>query len=294
MRTDFTPDNVDVWVDSWKRGDIIEGVARAWLNSFDFEHINIIVNHSSVTLDNFSDDIKPRIKIWNNAMRHDTSVGPSNKNYNQAYVHTFLSGKRYCMVSHDNIFVAPGWVDLIKNTNYDLYLAPQGDQVHLMTREGLNFFGWWDERYATQGHNELDFIVRALRKDIGVNRASLVDYHGWHGWPLADTFDGTDIKCPVVTTGHPEYGNGFPYLRWNDIGLAEYWTRADKIKIPATGMGKQNENKILYARGQAWNNKKWRNAPPYSYENFVKGPTVDEVDWYPWAELHVPQAILQY
>jgi len=286
-RKDFTPDNIELWICNYKRANTIDMFSREWLNSFDFERVNIIVNHSSVTIDDFADDIKPKIKIWNNILRHDDAVGPYTEDTNRAYIHTFMSGKRYCILSHDNMTVKKGWDDLIKNTDYELYMAPQGDQVQLMTREGLKRFGWWDERYSTNGNHEIDYLCRVLRQDIGNNRASLVDYHRWEGWPRTDFFDGTDIKNPIVLTGHPEFGNGFPYLRWNDIGLGDYWVRADKNKIPANGMGNQYKDQNLFIRGSAWNNKKWRNNMPNTYTNFINGPTESEIDWYPWSDLYV-------
>lgn len=279
-RTDFTPDNVELWISNWKRKELMDGFAREWLNTFDFERVNIITNHSSVTIDDFADDIKPRIKIWNNVMRHDYAIGPMVENYNQAYVHTFLAGKKYCITAHDNMIIKSGWVDIIQQTDYDLYIAPQGDQVCLITLEGLRTFGWWDERYATNGNHELDYSVRVLRKDIGQNKASIVDYHGWHDWPTEPTFNGTNIKNPVCRIGHPEYGNGFPYLRWNDVGLDKYWTRASKSHVPQCGPKTQKFEKL------SWNDKKWNGRAPNAFENFINGPAEDEIDWYPWLDIN--------
>lgn len=279
-RTDFTPDNVELWVSNWKRKDVIDMFARQWLNSFDFEKVNIIANHSSVTIDDFSDDIKPRIKIWNNAMRHDHSIGPMVENYNQSYVHTFISGKKYCITAHDNMLIKDGWVDIIRDTDYDLYMAPQGDQIALMTLDGLRRFGWWDERYATNGNHELDYITRVLRMDMGYNRASLVDYHGWHGWPDQLMVDGNPVN-PICRTGHNEFGNGFPYLRWNDVGLDKYWIRAPKNTVPQCGSKTKNFEQLK------WNDKKWRGTAPNTFENFMQGPTEEEIDWYPWLDVNL-------
>jgi len=274
-RTDFTPDNIELWICNYQRGDVIDKFTRQWLNSFDFERVNVITNHSSVTIDNFADDIKPKIKIWNNVMRHDDAIGPIVQNFNQAYVHTFLSGKQYCICSHDNMLVKSGWDSVIKETDYDFYSAPQGDQIHLMSRKGFDTFGWWDERYATNGNHELDYIVRAIRKDIGRNRASIVDYHGWHGWPTDAKFHGTDIESPICRIGHPQFGNGFPYLRWNDVGLDKYWQRENRGNLPEWLPGKST-----------WNDRKWNHLPPNDFNNFISGPNQEEIDWYPWSKLY--------
>jgi hypothetical protein len=279
MRTDFTPDNVELWISNWKRKDVINTFATQWLNTFDFERINVITNHSSVTMDDFSHEIQSKIKIWNNVMRHDHAIGPMVENYNQAYVHTFLAGKKYCITAHDNMIIKDGWVDIIRNTDYEMYMAPQGDQVCLMTLEGLRTFGWWDERYATNGNHELDYTVRVLRKDLGINKASIVDYHAWHNWPSVPKFEGTDINNPIVREGHPEFGNGFPYLRWNDVGLDKYWVRANKQQVPQTGPKTEEFQKLT------WNDTKWRNQAPNTFSNFIEGPIHDEIDWYPWLDL---------
>jgi hypothetical protein len=290
MRTDFTPDNVEIWISNWKKTDLISDIARQWLNTFEFERINIIANHSSVSIDNFDDDIKSRIKVWNNVMRHDYAIGPMVENYNQAYVHTFLSGKKYCICAHDSMIIKEGWVDIIRNTDYLFYMAPQGDQVTLMTLEGLQTFGWWDERYATNGNHELDYAVRVLRADIGHNKASLVDYHNWYGWPTEEYFEGTNIRTPVVRLGHPEFGNGFPYLRWNDVGLDRYWIREDKRKMPQFD-SKQIPSLTPKYEKIKWNDIKWRNHSPSAFDSFIEGPTVDEIDWYPWLDINTITAM---
>jgi len=286
MRTDFTPDNVELWISNWKRKELIDSVVREWLDSFDFERVNVIANHSSVTIEDFGRDIVSKIVMYDNVMRHDNAIGPMNENYNQAYVHTFLGGKRYCICAHDNMYIDSGWVDIVKNTDYDLYMAPQGDQIHIITLEGLQTYGWWDERYATNGNHELDYIVRALRVDIlgGVNKSSMVDYHGWHGWPLdkidLETEDGSLFLAdsPIVTEGHPEFG-GFPYLKHNSVGLENVWRRMDKGSVPQTG---PKTDKFV---NLDWNDRKWRGMAPNVYNNFVEGAAEDEVDWYPWLDV---------
>lgn len=286
MRTDFTPDNVELWISNWRRKDHIDRFVREWLNSFDFERVNVITNHSSVTIDDFSPEIAQRVKIWNNVMRHDSAIGPMNENYNQAYVHTFLSGKKYCLCAHDNMLIKEGWDQLIRETDYELYMAPQGDQVHLMTLEGLRHYGWWDERYATNGNHELDFIVRALQKDLltGDSKSTIFDLHAWHGWPRESILswrlpNGVDVqsKNPVVYGLHPEMP-GLPTLAHNPIGLENYWIRSDKNEVPQTGPKTPN------FRTLKWNNEKW-GGDPQSFEHFCGGPSSDEIDWYPWLDL---------
>lgn len=284
MRTDFTPDNVELWISNWKRKDQIDFFVRQWLDSFDFEYVNVIVNHSSVTEEDFGLDIRPFVRVWNNVMRHDDAIGPMTENYNQAYVHTFLSGKKYCICAHDNMEIEQGWDDIIRHTDYDLYTAPQGDQIHVITLDGLRHYGWWDERYATNGNHELDYIVRALRRDLltGDHRSSLVDWHGWPDWPTGTielmTEDGyqLSIDSPIIK-GNP-YIPSLPTLSHNSVGLESYWKRANKNDVPQTGP------KTPQFRELKWNNKKW-GGDPQRFESFVSGPTYEEIDWYPWLDL---------
>jgi len=287
MREDFTPDNVELWISNWKRKTQISDFVREWLNTFPFERVNVITNHSSVIIDDFSDDIRPLVKIWNNVMRHDDAIGPMTENYNQAYVHTFMSGKRYCICAHDNMHIQHGWDELIRNTEYDLYLAPQGDQIHLITLEGLQTFGWWDERYATNHYHELDYIMRALRLDISLRmlqsqppRASLVDWHGWHGWPEHLTMRNVTVDSPIIR-GNPHYPNQ-PTLSYNSVGLENYWVRANKAEVPQHG-----EKIPKFKSLNTWNATKWgveQNELPH-YKNFVDGPILPEINWHPWLDL---------
>jgi hypothetical protein len=166
MRTDFVPENIELWIDNWKRKNVVGMVAKSWLDSFPFKQINVIINHSSVTIEDFPEEIRPKIKIWRNELRHDLSKGPITHNLNQAYAQTFLSGKNYCIFMHDGYVAKQGWQDcVINNPEYSFMLAPQGDGFHIQTLEGLKTFGWWDQGYTTVAcWLEIDYICRALRK----------------------------------------------------------------------------------------------------------------------------------
>ena len=265
MRTDFTPENVEIWIDNWKRKEVVNVVAKSWLNSFPFERINFIINHSSVTIEDFEQSIRPKIKIWNNVLRHDLSRGPITKNINQSYIHTFLSNKKYCIVAHDSYYALKGWDEIIKNTNYDFYSAPQGDGFHIMTLSGLKKYGWWDERYATTGWHEIDFLARVLRTDTikKYNSASIIDIHElWN----ADSYSINNK------------------LFYNDCGLQDYIKRFDKDKIIQIGPRK---NGIFNEKGERWHLKKWPFpfSPQTTNMNLQIGPTEEEIEWYPWLDI---------
>ncbi len=193
MRTDFHPGNVELWICNWCRPAAVNQTVRNWLESWPFTRANVIANHSSITLKTFDFDLQPRIKLWPNVLRPDCAVGSLSQIWNACYLHTFLQGKRYALCSQDDILVQAGWLQLIENSNYDAYFAPQGDRVHLITREAVRKIGWWDERFATIGYHELDFMVR-LRQ--------------------------TDVLC-VIEDGHCD-----GYLQINPIGLSAYWQDA--------------------------------------------------------------------
>ncbi len=271
MRTDFTPNNIEIWIDNWKRKNVIGFAAKSWLDSFPFEKINVIVNHSSVTIEDFPDEIKDRIKLWPNVLRHDSSKGPINKNINQAYVQTFLSKKKYCIFLHDSYYVKPGWEKCVIESDYDFYSAPQGDGFFICTLQGLKTFGWWDERYSSIAHwHEIDFLCRALRKSLVLNegKCSLVDIHGL--WP-----------------------NDFPFVRnhhlyYNTVGLENFITRFPKNEIVQIG---ENANGRFKEKAEQWHKRKWEkmfDQLPHgsgTLYNILNGPKEPEIDWNPWLDL---------
>lgn len=260
IRTDFTPNNISLWIDNWKRKNFVSQTCEYWLNSFPFEEINVIVNHSSITIEDFSPEIRSKIKLWPNILRHDLSRGPVPKNINTSYIHTFLNGKKYSIFAHDNMIIKPGWHECIINTDYDLYMAPQGDQVVIQTLEGFKTFGWWDERYSTDWF-EIDYICRAFRKAEFEKKGKFSVYDLHSGWP-SQWFENR--------------------TSYNSVGLENFFTRADKSIITQTGPKK---SQFFQDQAEAWNNTKWRNSPPCSFDNVMQGPTVEEINWYPWIKI---------
>jgi hypothetical protein len=250
MNSDFSKKTFDLWIDNYKRPREINLTCRSWLESEDIDTVNVIVNHSSVNIDTFDDDLKPKVKLWPNVMRHDLSRGPITRNINQAYIHTFLSGKKYCIVAHDNMLIKPGWGDIIRSTDYEFYSAPCGDQVHIMSLNGLQKLGWWDERFATMGNHELDYLVRAVRKKDSA-KLSIVDHH--LGWP-----------------------NELPFIRsnacyLNPCGLEEHFCRMSKGDTPQ--VGESRSVKLAHQQSE-WSQKKWAGYDPTHIHNLRTGPKV--------------------
>lgn len=272
MNHDFIPDNVELWIVNWKRKEALNQTLRSWLSSgFDFREktIKVVSNHSSITQESIDQDLQPMVEVRRNVMRHDNSLGPTSRNYNEAYVHTFLTGtKKWCMCAHDNMNIKSGWSDAIKDSNYDLYIAPQGDQIHVVSLEGLRTFGWWDERYSSNGHHELDYLSRALHRCLNNKqaKASLVDIHWWE-------------NNSRYTVGNR--------LNYNDIGLSDFWERMDKSSIPQSG-SKGFKFDVLC---DSWQTKKWgtSKASEQGYQTTIKGvergPLVEEHNWYCWLDL---------
>jgi hypothetical protein len=269
MRTDFIPNNIEFWVLNWKRKNLINDIMRSWLVSFPFNCVNLISNHSSITEDCIDRDIKPKVKVWRNVLRHDAAVGPITRNMNEAHLHTFLAGKKYCLVIRDDMLAIPGWHECIINSNYDYYSGPQGGQIQLTTLDGFRTFGWWDERYSTNTHFELDHISRTLHKCLYENaKASLMDIHWWEP--------------------NPQYTVG-TNLVWNDVGLTRFVKRIDHGLLPQHGP----KGAKFDALATAWQKQKWHGCydgkqPGYqtSIKGVHEGPSVDEINWYPWLDLN--------
>lgn len=273
MNTDFTPENTSVWIDNWKRKDVVGNkIAQSYFDSWpDLQEINVIVNHTSVTIEDFPLEMRHKIKLWPNVLRPDCSRGPVCRNINYAYIHTFLAKKKYCVYAHDSYYVKPGWADCIKNSDYDLYFAPQGDGFHVMTLEGLKIFKWWDINY-NQPWTEIDYICRALRKAHVLNegRASLVDVHGL--WPNS---------LPFVKNHH---------LFYNSVGLENYVTRLSYQSHPQIG---ETRNQSYTDRAEKYHKRKWpemfdkqphhRNHGDGTLINIMNGPNPEYDDWEPYA-----------
>lgn len=269
MNNNINVDNTNIWILNWKRPETLNKVIRSWLNSCDIDKINVVSNHSSVTQQSIDKDLVDNVIVWRNTMRHDRSFGPLARTINECYVHTFLANKKYCICSHDNMIIQKGWQDTINSSDYDLYFAPQGDQIHIMSLQGLKDFGWWDERYSSNGHHELDYLSRALNKCLFQNKkASLVDIHFWQ--PNDRYTEGTNLK-------------------YNDVGLSNFFSRMDTVEAAKTGYKGAKFEQIC----SEWQNKKWgtENNHVEGYQTSVKGvykgPIIaDEINWYPWFDVN--------
>lgn len=272
----FTPDNTEVWIDNYKRKDVIgDVVARSYLSTWpDLERINIIVNHPSVILeDDFSPEIRSKIKLWPNVLRHPLSRGPITKNINQAYIHTFLSGKKWCVFAHDSYVVTPGWREcVVNNPGYDLYMAPQGDGFFITTLNGLKTFGWWDEGYTTMGWHEINHICCALRKSHVLNqgRSSIYDRH--RIWPKSLSF--------VSPIGE---------LHYNSVGLENHVVRLPMATHPQIGSRARDS---FTTKAEKYHNNKWEKSfetQEGTLYNIMNGPKFEAeslVDFYPWIDIN--------
>ncbi len=261
MNYDFTPDNIEFWIDNWKRKHVINSICKAWLDSFPFTKINIIVNNSTIDENVFDESIRDRLKLWKNVMRHDVSRGPITKNINQAYIHTFLSKKKYCVFIHDDLMPREDWFVPIINSDYHFYMV-YCDQFQIQTVKGLQSVGWWDERYATLGWHEIDYMNRAWRASQSDKsfKTSLIDAHA--AFP------------------HEYFVDGKSY---NSVGLENYMWRLDHTTVPQIGPTK---NQYFSDQQQLWNKIKWQGHAPWSKHSLDNGPSVDEINWYPWLNLN--------
>lgn len=269
MKNDINPNNTELWILNWKRPEVLNLVLKSWFESFEFKNINVVSNHSSVKQEDIDINLRDNVRVWRNVMRHDQSYGPLARTINECYVHTFMTNKKYCICAHDNMLAKTGWSEKINQTDFELLFAPQGDQVHINSRNGLLNFGWWDERYSSNGHHELDYISRALNKCLHDNRkkASLVDIHYWQ-----ENKTYTSNNC----------------LNYNNIGLSENFLRLDTLIAPKTGP----KGDRFEAECSKWQTEKWgtvrNDIPGYqtTIDGVMNGPKIkQEINWYPWFDI---------
>lgn len=276
MSKDFNADTCEIFIDNFKRRELIGNVvSRSYLDTFpELEKINVVVNHPSVTIDDFPEDIRDRIKIWKNDFRHPLARGPISQNYNGALLHTFLTmKKKYLIYAHDSYVVSKNWKECIENSDYNFYSAPLGDSLIVMTLEGLRTFGYMDPCYLTMGWHEISYLTEILRKShfLKQGKASIIDHHGL--WPNELSF---------VHQHH---------LHYNSVGLENYVQRFSMNEVPQIG---ERSNLEFTQRAEKYHKLKWRHPfdkiNGYSegegtLENLIEGPLLESLDPFPWFDV---------
>lgn len=242
------PDDVSLWIVNFKRLDALHQTISDWLNSFDFDVVNVIANDPTTDFSHIRETY-PQVMIWPNIFREPWETGSIAWCWNMCMRHTFLH-RDWCLMSQDDVLITPGWDELITD-DFWTYVAPVGDTIQLQSLTGFNHVGWFDERFRAIGGPEADYILRMMQ--TYPERLSAHDEHVWQ-------------------------------LRHNDVGLANHWRAAPMVgEVRATRMAHNMplSNDECFAR---WNQKWGINVDDlltsrrYDTE---RQPGWDEIDWYP-------------
>jgi hypothetical protein len=241
------PDEVSLWITSFRRQEALHGTVSGWLRSFPFEEVHVIANDPGADYSAVQAQW-PQVKIWRNVFRSQWETGSIAWCWNQAMRHTFET-RRWCLMSQDDVAVAPGWPELVTD-DYDTYVAPHGDTVQLQSLAGFNAVGWFDERFRAIGGPEADYLLRCFQAIP--ERLSAHDEHGWQ-W------------------------------RHNDVGLADYWRGMPKTGEVGATRAAYNE-KFADAECFARWNAKWGehvDSLMTHAKDAQRQGGWDEIDWYP-------------
>lgn len=244
----MTPDEVSLWIVSFRRLETLRRTIGDWLASFPFEQVNVLANDPDVDYSGIEAAF-PQVRIWRNIFRSSWETGSIAWGWNQCMRHTFET-RGWCLMSQDDVLVQPGWHELVTGA-YDFYIAPHGDTVQLQSLAGFNAIGWFDERFRAIGGPEADYELRALQ------------------------------ACPARVSVHDEH---IWQMRHNDVGLGGFWRGAPKegevLETRLQFNGPFHDSECFARWIQKWG--------LHVDELFLGGhldaqrqPGWDEIDWYP-------------
>ena len=131
------PDEISLWIVSFRRLESLHRTIGDWLASFPFEEVNVIANDVATDYSGI-EATYGNVKVWRNFWRESWETGSIAWCWNQAMKHTFGT-RNWCMLSQVDVGVLPGWDNLAGD--YDYYLAPHGDTCQLQSLAGFNAIG---------------------------------------------------------------------------------------------------------------------------------------------------------
>lgn len=176
--------NVSLWIVTYKNSEDLHNNIESLLDTVDQNlinlDINIINNHTQFhLLSKFS----KRVKVWDNILRSDLSLGHLSRNYNQALIHGFQDLNKpvcdYVITSQDDEIWQPNWCEwfLEQMKSYTFVTHRAGDGVVCYSASAVKKIGLWDERFSPSFYHEGDYFLRALM--YNKNESSINDYeHG--------------------------------------------------------------------------------------------------------------------
>lgn len=254
----FEPEDVSLWIVSFRRLDALRRTINGWLGTFPFDFVNIIANDPTVNYTEIQNTF-PNVRILRNVFQ-PWQPGSIAWAWNTCMLNTFHA-RRWCLMSQDDVDVWPGWDKVVTENDYWTYVAPVGDVVQLQSVDGWREVGWFDERFRAIGGPEADYLLR-MRLTYP-DRLSVHDEHVWQ-W------------------------------RHNDVGLADYWKAQPRIGEIAETRSEFNER---FADGECFERwmQKWGvhvDTLMQQVGNDVADVAVhsdgwEEIDWYPaFTRLH--------
>lgn len=126
--------------------------------------VTIINNHSNF---NIRKEFLDKVKIFNNSLRPDFSLGHLSRNWNQAIINGFKNlNSPDCdilITCQDDAIWNNNWIDDIINIHekYTFYCGDWGDMICSYMPESIKKIGLWDERFCTIQYQEADYLTRA-------------------------------------------------------------------------------------------------------------------------------------
>jgi hypothetical protein len=253
-----TPDEVSLWIVSFRRLDALRDSINGWLGTFDFREVNVIVNDPTVDYSAITEEF-PMVEIWPNIFRDPWETGSIAWCWNMCMRHTF-EHRDWCLMSQDDVVIEPGWPERITD-DFWTYVAPVGDVIQLQSIRGFAHVGWFDERFRAIGGPEADYVLRMLQ--AYPTRLSAHDEHVWQ-------------------------------LRHNDVGLADFWHTAPKVgEVGATRL----QYNMPFADAECFGRwiEKWgvhvdELMLGSRRDTAQRRPGWDEIDWYPAFTRHLQAA----
>lgn len=223
MATPVQSYRVSIFVVTFKNDPVLNRCLHSICN----EQVPFGVTLNVTVLNNFggveiAPQLQSRVKVLNNEARPDNSTGHLARSWNQAIMHAFGSletPQSDCVIMCQNdVVFKQGYLTNILScmTRYDYVTIGRGDEVQVMTLNGLKRIGMFDERFCNIGYQEADYFLKA--RLLHAHKVSIND--GLHGrlWnPIPGIFETVlqpvEIGCSRKDACHVDS------LKHHDISL---------------------------------------------------------------------------
>lgn len=242
------PSRLEIAVVGHTRHTDLQAALHLWpLTIPGYRQITLIANHPTTTQGLVLPDrthVVPTGRIPNH-------VGQLSESWNLAFLWTFVQHPEteWVILSQDDVRVAPGWVELVNAHPAEVYNAPAGDMIMLISRRAFQLVGWFDEHIRSIGGQDLDWLCRAVIT-LGADRIVSEDHHGWS---------------------------------YNPIGLTRFWESSKGGGTPGASYQMGGYLDVVL---KAHLHAKWGISTQELHERLIAHqvpmPVQPEYDWYPW------------